>query len=82
MKDNININFDFGCNENSSCLKGQLDSRPQDIGLMYKLANSFGNIFSRLVFSINTIMNCIFFLVFVTINWELNGVRISIGGNQ
>jgi len=43
MKANFNINFDFGCNENSSCLKDQLDSQPQDTDLMYKLANCLGN---------------------------------------
>ncbi len=43
MKDSFNINFDFGCNENSSCLKDQLDLRPQDTDLMYKLANCLGN---------------------------------------
>ncbi len=43
MKDDFKINFDFGCNENSSCLNDQLGSRPQDIDLMYKLANCLGN---------------------------------------
>ncbi len=43
MKDNFDINFNFGCNENSSCLKDQLDLRPQDTDLMYRLANCLGN---------------------------------------
>lgn len=42
MKDNFDINLDFGYYENSSCIKDQLDSRPQDIDLMYKLANCLG----------------------------------------
>jgi SAM-dependent methyltransferase len=43
MKDNFNINFDFGSKSNSSCIKDQLDLRPQDTDLMYKLANCLGN---------------------------------------
>ncbi len=43
MKDNFSINFDFGCNENLSCVKDQLESRPQDVDLKYKLANCLGS---------------------------------------
>lgn len=43
MKDNFNITFDFGCNDDSSYLKDQMALRPQDIDLMYKFANCMGN---------------------------------------
>lgn len=43
MKDNFNITFDFGCNDDSSYLKDQMASCPQDIDLMYKFANCMGN---------------------------------------
>ncbi len=42
MKDNFDINFDFGCCANSSDIKAQLVLRPQDTDLMYKLANCLG----------------------------------------
>jgi|GEM_PF-1480840 SAM-dependent methyltransferase len=43
MNDNLSFNFDFGCNENLSSLKDLRESRPQDVDLMYKLANCQGS---------------------------------------
>lgn len=43
MRDNFTINFDFGCKEDLTDLKNQLDLRPHDTDLMYKLANCLGN---------------------------------------